>query len=314
VPIGHGNDSGGSIRIPAACCGLVGLKPSRGRVSRGPDLGDSFLGVDGVLTRTVTDTAVALDVLGGYEVGDATWAPRPVEPYVTAMRRDPGRLRIGVTAANPLDVEPDAECVRGVQSAAELLAELGHDVVDASPPFPGRHALELFIRTFGPLVSLGITYGELLAGHPPGDDDIEPLSRAIVDLARETPSVGYLAAVAQLQAMSRAIIAFFAGYDVLLTPALAERPVEIGLINGVTDDPAATFRRSGQFTPYTAIANTTGQPAISLPLRQGDDGLPAAIQLIGRPAGEGQLLALAAQLEAARPWADRRAPVGALSA
>src|SRR3954468_1601546 len=133
IPIAHGNDGGGSIRIPAACCGLLGLKPSRGRISRGPDLGDSFLAVDGVLTRTVTDTAVGLDVLAGYEVGDATWSPRPVEPYVTAMRRDPGRLRIAMTAANPLDVEPQPECLSGMHSAAELLGELGHDVVEASP-------------------------------------------------------------------------------------------------------------------------------------------------------------------------------------
>jgi amidase len=224
------------------------------------------------------------------------------------MRRDPGRLRIGVTAANPLDVEPDAECVRGVQSAAELLAELGHDVVEASPPFPGRDALQLFIRTFGPLVSLGITYGELLAGHPPGEDDIEPLSRAIVDLAHETPSVGYLAAVAQLQAMSRALIAFFAGYDVLLTPALAERPLATGDCNGLGERPLEDLARSGRFTPYTALFNVTGQPALSLPVGFGEDGLPTSVQLVGRPLSEDTLLQLATQVEAARPWAHQRPP------
>jgi amidase len=306
VPIAHGNDGGGSIRIPAACCGLVGLKPSRGRVSRGPDLGDSFLAIDGVLTRTVADTAVSLDVLAGYEVGDATWAPRPVEPYVTAMRRDPGRLRIGMTSANPLDVDPDTECMRGLRSAAALLTELGHDVEEASPPFPGRGALELFIRVFGPLVSLGITYGELLAGRPPGDDDIEPLSRAVVAVARETSSVGYLAAVAQLQAMARAIVAFFAEYDLLLTPALAERPLPIGECNGLGEQPLEDLARSGRFTPYTAIFNITGQPAISLPVGFGDDGLPTAVQLVGRPLSEDTLLQVAAQIEAARPWAHQR--------
>src|SRR4051794_16322195 len=128
VPLAHGNDGGGSLRIPAACCGLVGLKPSRGRVSRGPDLGDSWLACDGVLTRTVADTALALDVLGGYEVGDANWAPRPVEPYTTAMRRDPGRLRVAVATENVLGVDPDPECVRGVKLAGEILAALGHEI------------------------------------------------------------------------------------------------------------------------------------------------------------------------------------------
>src|SRR4051812_4654322 len=133
VPLAHGNDGGGSIRIPAACCGLVGLKPSRGRVSRGPDLGDSWLAADGVLTRTVAETAQLLDVLAGYEVGDATWAPRPVEPYATSVRRDPGKLRVAITADNPLAVDVDPECVRGMHVAGELLASLGHEGEHASP-------------------------------------------------------------------------------------------------------------------------------------------------------------------------------------
>src|SRR3954451_12749816 len=128
LPIAHGNDGGGSIRIPAACTGLVGLKTSRGRISRGPDMGDSFLATDGVLTRTAGETAHLLDLLPGYEAGDATWAPRPAEPYSTSVRRDPGRLRVAMTASNPLDVDVDPECVRGMHQAAELLAGLGHEV------------------------------------------------------------------------------------------------------------------------------------------------------------------------------------------
>jgi amidase len=308
VPIAHGNDGGGSIRIPAACCGLVGLKPSRGRISRGPDLGDSFLAIDGVLTRTVTDTAVCLDVLAGYEVGDATWAPRPVEPYVTSMRRDPGKLRVGLTTANPLGVEPQPECVRGMESAGELLAELGHDVVPVSPPFPGRDVLELFVKAFGPLVSLGIGYGEYLASRPPSEDEIEPLSRAVMERSRAMPSVAYLAAVAQLQALARGIVASFAEYDVLLTPALAERPLAIGECNGLGEKPMEDLARSGRFTPYTALFNVTGQPALSLPVGFGEDGLPTAVQLVGRPLSEDTLLQVAAQVENARPWAHQRPP------
>src|ERR687888_2432057 len=146
LPVAHGNDGGGSLRIPAACCGLVGLKPSRGRVSRGPDLGDSFLVSDGVLTRTVAETALLLDVLAGYEVGDATWAPRPIEPYATSVRRDPGRLRIAMTAQNPLGIDVEPECVRGMHQAGELLASLGHEVENAAPAMPGRDALTLFLQ------------------------------------------------------------------------------------------------------------------------------------------------------------------------
>src|SRR5215211_702350 len=191
LPVAHGNDGGGSLRIPASFCGLIGLKPSRGRVSRGPDLGDSFLSCDGVLTRTVAETAQVLDVLAGYEVGDATWAPRPVEPYATSVRRDPGRLRVAMTAENPLGVDVDPECVRGMHAAGELLASLGHDVAHASPAQPGGDALGLFLQAFGPAVSLGIGYGELLAGRSPENDEIEPLSRAIYDHAQTLSSVGF---------------------------------------------------------------------------------------------------------------------------
>ena len=307
VPIAHGNDGGGSIRIPAACCGLIGLKPSRGRVSRGPDQGDSFLVVDGVLSRTVGETAQALDVLAGYEVGDATWAPKPVEPFAAAARRAPGRLRIAVTTENPLGVDPDPECLRGLKGAAALLSELGHDVVEAAPPVPTDGSLlGLFAGCFGPAVALGIRYGELISGRPAGEDDIEPLSAYIYDRASELSSTDYMLVQSQLQVLARTVIAFFADYDALLTPALAERPLAIGECNGLGEDPQADFRRSGQFTPYTALFNLTGQPAISIPVGFGEDGLPTAVQLAGPPLGDETLLQLAGQLEAARSFADRR--------
>jgi amidase len=306
VPIAHGNDGGGSLRIPAACCGLVGLKPSRGRVSRGPDLGDSFLASDGVLSRTVVETAILLDVLAGYEPGDATWAPRPAEPYTLAMRRQPGRLKIAMSVANALDVDADPEVVRAVHDAASVLRELGHDVEEASPALPGPESLDIFLQVFGPAVTLGIAFGEMLAGRPPKDDEIEPLSRAIMEHARELPSTGYLTAVAQLQLMARGTVAFFADYDLLLTPVLAERPLRIGELHGCGEDPMADLRRSGRFAPYTALFNVTGQPAISIPMGFGEDALPTAIQLVGRPLGEETLLQVAAQLETARPWAAQR--------
>jgi amidase len=307
IPVAHGNDAGGSIRVPAACCGVVGLKPSRGRISRGPDLGDSWLASEGVLTHTVAETAQLLDVLAGYEVGDATWAPRPVEPYALSVRRDPGRLRIAMSAANALGVEPDPEELRAMQAAGELLEALGHDVVEAAPALPGADVLQLFVRAFAPVVSLQITYGTLLAGHAPAEDDIEPLSRAIAELAHGVDSVGYLAAVAQLQALARGIVAFFAEYDLLLTPVLAERPLPIGECNGLGEHPLDALARSGRFTPYTALFNVTGQPAISVPVGFGGDGMPLGVQLVAKPLGEDTLLQVAAQMEAARPL-EKRTP------
>jgi amidase len=307
LPVAHGNDGGGSIRIPAACCGLVGLKPSRGRISRGPDLGDSWLSCDGVLTRTVAETAQLLDVLAGYEVGDATWAPRPVEPYSATVRRDPGRLRVAMTAANALDAEVDPENLRGLEAAADLLATLGHQVEEASPALPGPEVLPLFVQAFGPAVTLQIAYGRLLAGREPSDEEIEPLSRELEELAHGIDSVGYLGAVAQLQAMARGIVAFFAEYDLLLTPVLAERPLPIGECNGMMDPPLSAIDRSGKFTPFTALFNVTGQPAISVPVGFGEDGLPVGVQLVAKPLGEDTLLQVAAQMEAARPL-ERRLP------
>ncbi len=313
VPLAHASDGGGSLRIPAACCGLVGLKPSRGRVSRGPDLGDSFLVSDGVLSRTVAETALLLDVLAGYEPGDATWAPRPAEPYTLAMRRDPGKLRIAMTLANALEVEADPEVVHGLHSAATLLRELGHEVVEDSPALPAADSLEIFLQVFGPAIALGIGLGERLNGRPPQEDEIEPMSRVVLELARELPSTGYLTALAQLQLLARGTVAFFADYDLLLTPVLASRPLPIGELDGCGSDPLADLHRSGTFAPYTSLFNVTGQPAISVPVGFGEDGLPTAVQLVGHPLGEETLLQVAAQIEAARPWADRRPALAEVS-
>ncbi len=306
VPIAHGNDGGGSIRIPAACCGVVGLKPARGRVSSGPDLGQSFLVCDGVLTRSVADTAEVLDVLAGYEPGDATWAPPPAAPFAEAVR-PPGPLRIGLALDSPLeDVALDPICRAAVSDAAELLTSLGHDVQEVHPPWSGLNLLPDFTRVFGPNISMTTLIGARLAGREPAAEDVEPLTWLMYEHARGQDALALLSSLARLESVARAVIAFALSYDALLTPALATRPVAIGEINGLGPEPWARYRRSGYFTPYTAMINITGQPAVSLPLYQGEDGLPTAIQLIGPPAREDILLALAAQLEEALPWADRR--------
>ena len=318
VPAAHGNDGGGSIRIPAACCGLVGLKPSRGRISVAPELGDSPLTTDGVLTRTVADTAAILDVLAGYELGDATWAPPPSEPFAVSARRAPvsaeadrgGRLRIAATTLPPnADASVDPMCSRAVGDAADLLRSLGHEVEEVDPPWQVEGLSELFGAVFAVHISLSIASSGNLGGHEPTADDLEPMSWAIFSMVQRLNAVQGMANAVRLQAFARQMVSFLAPYDALLTPALAERPLPLGTLDTAAPDPMATYTRSGLFTPFTPVFNADGQPGISLPLFQGEDGLPLGVQIVGRPAGEQNLLALATQLEQAQPWAERRPPV-----
>jgi amidase len=310
VPIAHANDGGGSTRIPAACCGLVGLKPQRGRISLGPELGDHALVQDGVLTRTVAETAQLLDVMSGYHVGDATWAPPPLEPFAAAVGRDPKPLRIGVAVNPPLpDATVDPVHLAAVREAADLLEALGHQVTEFTPGWTNPALLPLFSVEFMSAIALSVGFSALIAGREPAAEDMQSLSWAIFERVRETSAMELMAARVQLQAMMRGIIVELDAYDVVLTPGLAERPLPIGTLQSDGDDPFGAFAGAGRFTPFTAGINASGQPALMLPLVHGDDGLPVAVQLIGRPAGEDVLLALGAQLERARPWADRRAPI-----
>jgi amidase len=307
VPVAHGNDGGGSIRIPAACCGLVGLKAARGRISLAPDLGDSSLTVDGMLTRTVADTAAILDVLEGYEPGDATWAPPPREPFAASATSSPGRLRIAVSTLSPVpEAIIDPLALHAVAAASELLRSLGHEVEEVEPPWQDEAVRELFGVVFSSQIALSVAYSARIAEREPSAEDMEAMSWAIFSMIQKLGAVDSLAAIALLQKFARKLIAFLSPYDALLTPALAERPLPLGALDTDAPDPMATFTRSGLFTPFTPIFNATGQPGISLPLYEGEDGLPLAVQLVGRPAGEARLLALAAQLEAAQPWAQRR--------
>ena len=313
LPVAHGNDGGGSIRIPAACCGLVGLKPARGRISLAPELGDSSLGTDGVLTRTVADTAAILDVLAGYEVGDATWAPPPPEPFSQSAGADPGRLRIAATTLPPVpEAVVDPICAQAVREAAEILGSLGHEVEELDPPWQEDGLRERFGAVFSSHVALSIAYSGMVAGRDPSASDMEPMSWAIYSMVRKMSAIESLGAAVRLQRFARRLVSFLEPYDALLTPALAERPLPLGTLDTAAPDPMSTFTRSALFTPFTAVLNATGQPGVSLPLLEGQDGLPLGVQLVGRPAGEAGLLALSAQLEQARPWAQRRAPEEAL--
>jgi amidase len=306
VPLAHGNDGGGSTRIPAACCGLVGLKGSRGRVSAGPDSGDSLFTVDGVLTRTVGETAALLDVLAGYEPGDATWAPPPEAPFGELAARQPERLRIGLALNPPLEgAVVDPVCEQAARRAARDLESLGHQVEEITPPWTGD-LLPDFTRIWAPMISMQTFIGARLRRREPSASDVEPLTWLMWENAHSGDALAFLAAEGRLKSLARTIVSFLAAFDLVVTPALATRPVPIGEVHGRGPDPWDHYRRSGYFTPFTAVCNVTGLPAISLPLYQGEDGLPLAVQLIGPPLGEGQLLAVSGQLEQALPWADRR--------
>lgn len=299
TPIAHGTDGGGSVRIPASCCGVFGLKPSRGRVSGAPFGSLEGLSTAGPLSRTVEDAAHLLDALAGYEPGDPWWAPPPERSFADAAAATPGTLRVAITSTPPIEMPVAPECLDALHSAAALLAELGHEVVDATPLWTDPDLSLTFIEVWQAGVAL----------HPIADLSLmTPLNRGLVESARESSAVDYVRAVARLQMIARRTVAFWGEFDVVLTPTLAMLPVAIGWQDQV-EGAIEQLLRNTEFTPFTAIANLTGLPAMSLPLHWSEGGLPIGVQAIGPPAGDALLLSLAAQLEAARPWADRRPPL-----
>ena len=318
VPLAHGGDGGGSLRVPAACCGLVGLKPSRGRISAGPQIGDDPLVTEGGLTRDVADTAALLDVLAGYEPGDASWAPPPNQPFLQQTHRaqhdPPAGLRIGLALDPPVPVEVDAASVQAAVDAAHLFENLGYHVEDTAVPPLTEHTRRAFDDVWAVLAAEGVRGGEALLGRPVTAADMEPLTWALFAQAQALDALAYREAFAEIQRAARGVVTAALRYDVLLTPALAEPPVPIDTIT-VWHEPDAleALARSDRFSPYTAVWNMTGQPAITLSLYQDADGLPVGVQLVGPPAGDAVLLAMAAHLEQAHPRAEQNAIPAAVS-
>jgi amidase len=309
VPIAHANDGGGSIRIPASCCGLVGLKPSRGRASLAPDFTE-FVGgiaIEGCVSRTVADTALVLDIIAGYEPGDPYWAPPPSAPFVEAVDREPGMLRIALATTAPLGIPVHEHCASAAREVASFLESLGHQVTMATPAWDDEGYIDNFIKIWTAGTGEEIhSYGRL-RGRPLDVSKLEPLTQQMVEIASSFSAVDYLRALEYLQRLARRIVSFWSDYDVLLTPTLAQPPIPIGALRPKEgEEPIKMLENSAGFVPLTPVFNVTGQPAISLPLAISPDGLPIGVQLVGPPAGEELLLSLAAQVEAVRPWADRR--------
>ena len=313
VPMAHANDGGGSIRIPASCCGLFGLKPTRARNPLGPDFGDIFSGlvIDHAVTRSVRDSAALLDATAGPDVGDPYWAPPPTRPFLQEAGTNPGKLRIAFTTTAGSEIKVHPDCISAVHDAAKLLAELGHQV-EETVPLLNR---ELVTQSFMVLWSAGCAWSidgiGMVTGRTITAAQVEPLTWALYEMGRKQSASTYLLSLSLLQRVARDIGRFFLNYDVWLTPTLSEPPVPLGTFDSLPENPLQALRRAEQFVPFTPICNATGQPAMSVPLYWNAEGLPVGVHFVGRFGDEGTLFRLAAQLESARPWAGRKPPVSA---
>lgn len=332
VPMAAGNDGGGSIRIPAACCGLVGLKPSRGRISVGPAQGEVWFGAssEGVISRSVRDTALALDLLAGPEPGDPVALPAPAVPFVDQMRAPLRRLRIGWCTESPIGEPVHDEAHRAVERSVALLRSLGHTVEPARPDIDGRALANSYLHIYFGQVPATLARAAAAGAGPAG---FEPLTRVIAALGRATSAERLTLELQRWNAYARALGALHARYDLYLTPTLASPPVlhgtgdppslqvavlgllrasgllgllqRAGLLDGIVRQMAADSLRH---VPFTQLANLTGTPAMSLPLHWTADGLPLGVQFVAAPGEDGLLLQLAAELEAAQPWFERTPP------
>jgi amidase len=316
VPVAHAGDGGGSIRTPAGHCGIFGLKPSRGRVSVGPDLGEAWGGfvVRHAVTRTVRDSAAVLDVLAGAMPGDPYTAPPPARPFREEVGRDPGRLRIGVRTSAPSDLVPvDVECVAATEHAARLLESLGHVVEPAAiPALDAGDLVGAFVSVMVASVVFEMNRLAEIAGRPLTEDDVEPLTWLQYQMGLATTAEQYVEAMAAAHRYTRDVVAWWqSGYDLLLTPVTAEPAPFLGDLVSTADEPMRPMTRAVPFAVFTVPANVTGQPAMSVPLHWTADDVPVGVQLIADQYREDVLLRVAAQLEAAQPWATRRPRIAA---
>ncbi len=329
VPAAHGNDGGGSLRIPASCCGIVGLKPSRGRVSFAPAYGElmSGLAIEGVMTRSVRDAAAFLDVLAGPVAGDPYAAPPPARPFREEVGAPPERLRVAFTPASLFASRTDPECSAAVERAVSLLADLGHEVVEARPAFPRDALVHAYLVVLCASVAADVELIARATGRRVRLDELEPETAALVAGGRLLGAKELALAEHEMHQAARSVGAFMEAHDVLVTSTMARPPARLGTLGARLHERLALRAfarfpsrrildrlfadiggRSFEATGNTMLFNQTGQPAVSVPLHWTPDGLPVGVQLVGRFGDEASLLRLASQLEAARPWASRVPP------
>ncbi len=332
VPMAGGGDGGGSIRIPSSCCGLFGLKPTRGRNPIGPDIGEAWEGftVEHVLTRSVRDSAAMLDAVAGPDVGAPYYAPPPERPFLEEVSRDPGRLHIAFTDQPLLGHYVRDDCVAALHATVALLEELGHEVEEAVPDVDGEAIAVAFLTMLAAHVRMDIEKAGRLSGRRLTRTGFEPTTWTLGLLGKAVSASAYVTAVQTMQRAARRVGQFFEGFDLLLTPTLAEPPVPIGALQPTAAE-LALMKAAGalnaggllnalgiikpiaaktfDFVPYTPLFNITGQPAMSVPLYWTHSDLPVGLQFVGRFADEATLFRLAAQLEQARPWHDRKPPL-----
>ncbi|MFN8037460.1 MAG: amidase [Acidimicrobiia bacterium] len=300
-PVSQGSDGGGSIRNPSAWCGTFGIKPTRGRVSDAPRSMQHF-GINGPLGRTVADAAALLDVMAGYAPGDTYFAPPPVRPFAEEAAREPGRLRVAWHPHPGVDASAIAPAHRqACETAAALLEELGHDVEAADPPAFDPDLLARMSLIFA-------AHHAARADRYPPLDTIAPWNRTMIEMGRTVTATTYITAMRDVEAAARRVVAFFDDVDLLLTPTVAQPPPPVGTL-ALADDFLTKVPELFALTPFTAMWNVTGQPAVSIPFGFDGDGLPVGVQLVGRPAGEATLVRASAQIEAARPWIGHRPPM-----
>jgi amidase len=308
VPAAHASDGGGSIRIPASCCGLFGLKPTRGRIPAGPDVGEGWNGMssDHVITRTVRDSAAFLDISAGPSLGDPYWAPPPAGPFLAEVGRDPGKLRIAFTATPPSGAKVEPQCVAAVQDAAQLCAELGHTVTEGAPALDYERFQEAVVIIINTNTAAMLAAGAKVLGRDVTEEDVEYVTWRGAKAGKETLAPDYVEAVRVVHRTGRRVAQFFEAQDVLLSPVLLQPPVPLGYLNTHSKDVRTYVKHLYSFFGFTNLFNATGQPAMSVPLYWTPDNLPVGLQFAARFGDEALLLRLAAQLEQARPWKDRR--------
>jgi Asp-tRNA(Asn)/Glu-tRNA(Gln) amidotransferase A subunit family amidase len=308
VPAAHASDGGGSIRIPASCCGLFGLKPTRGRNPAGPDRGEGWAGVstEHVITRSVRDSAALLDVTNGPDTGAPYWAAPPSRPYVEEVNTAPGRLRVGLALQTPEGEKVHADCERAAHAAAALLRDLGHDVEEVELSGVGHDFGAAFRVIIGANVRAAIDLYAQRCGHPPSADELENITRMYYESGTKASAADLARAIVVLHATGRRIAAWFTRHDVILTPTLSEPPWKLGIFDMMSTDAEAYGKKVARFTAFTAPFNCSGNPAMTLPLHWNADSLPVGVQVAGRYGDEATLFRLAGQIEQARPWFGRR--------